>query len=282
MAVSLILATIGRTQEVGRFFESLLAQTDRQFELIVVDQNPDERLAPYIRLAQEGGLDIRHERMEKPGLSTARNLGISLAKYDILAFPDDDCWYEDRVIERAIRSFQSHHLGGLVARWVEQAGSQPALAYQLDLTAWRNFRGGHASSISLFLDRTLFQTIGGFDERLGVGGWYGAAEETDFVLRALAHGARLEHVPDILVHHAFNKQPVGDLAGHCRQARRRGRGTGAIYAKHKLDAYVILRGLSAPVLNALPKCLQPGWLMRGLFTSMGRLEGYLRWRAKES
>ena len=282
MSVSLILATIGRTQEVGRLIDTLLAQTDQRFELIVVDQNPDERLKPYVRLAQDGGLDIRHERMERPGLSSARNRGISLAKYDILAFPDDDCWYEDKVIERVIRSFQSQRLGGLVARWVEQSGALPAQAYQLDLSAWRNFRGGHASSISLFLDRTLFRTIGGFDERLGVGGWYGAAEETDFVLRALAHGARLEHVPDILVHHAYNTQPVGALAGICRQARRRGRGTGAIYAKHKLDAYVIVRGLVAPVLNALPKCLQPRWLMRGLFTSMGRLEGYLRWRAKES
>lgn len=281
MAISLILATIGRTKDVGRLVESLLAQTDRRFELIVVDQNPDDRLAPYIRMAQEGGLDVRHERMEKPGLSPARNRGIDLARHDILAFPDDDCWYEDNVIEQVMRSFQGNRVGGLVALWVEQAGSRPARAYQLELAAWRNFRGGHASSISLFLDRSMFQKLGGFDERLGVGGWYGAAEETDFVLRALAQGARLEHVPDIRVHHLYNSQPVGALSGICTQARWRGRGTGAIYAKHKLDAYVILRGLTAPVLTALPKCLQPSWLMRGLCISLGRLEGYLRWRMRE-
>jgi len=281
MAVSLILATIGRTQEVARLVDSLLAQTDRRFDLIVVDQNPDDRLAPYIRMAQEGGLDVRHERMARPGLSAARNRGIMLAKHNIIAFPDDDCWYENTVIERVIRTFHERRIDGLVALWVEQAGNQTTQPYTLELAAWRKFRGGNASSISLFLDRTRFQALGGFDERLGVGGWYGAAEETDFVLRALAHGARLEHTPDIRVHHAYNEQPVGDLCVVCAQARRRGRGTGAIYAKHKLDTYVILRGLIAPVLTALPKCLQPRWLIRGLFTSIGRLEGYVRWRMTE-
>lgn len=280
--MSLILATIGRTQEVGRLIQSLLSQTDRRFQLIVVDQNPDDRLVPFVHLAQEGGLDVLHERMEKPGLSAARNRGISLAKYDILAFPDDDCWYEDTVIERVIRSFQVDDLGGLVARWVEQAGTEPARSYRLDLKAWRSFRGGHASSISLFLNQNLFHQLGGFDERLGVGGWYGAAEETDLVLRALDCGARLEHVPDIQVHHAYNKLPAGGMRRLLRDSRRRGRGTGAIYAKHRLGPYVILRGLTAPVITALPKCLEPRWLMRGLFTSLGRLEGYLRWRFKES
>jgi len=282
MCISLVLATIVRTQEVGRLIQSLLAQTDRRFQLIVVDQNPDDRLVAFVHWAQEGGLDVLHERMEKPGLSAARNRGIALAKYHILAFPDDDCWYEDTVIERVIRSFQANDLGGVVARWVEQAGTEPARAYRLELPAWRAFRGGHASSICLFLNRSLFQQLGGFDERLGVGGWYGAAEETDLVLRALASGARLEHVPDIQVHHAYNKLPVGDMQRQLRDSRRRGRGTGAIYAKHHLRPYVILRGLTAPVVTALPKCLEPRWLMRGLFTSLGRLEGYLRWRIKES
>lgn len=282
MCVSLVLATIGRTQEVGSLIQSLLLQTDRRFQLIVVDQNTDDRLVPFVHLAHEGGLDVLHERMEKPGLSAARNRGIALSKYDILAFPDDDCWYEDTVIERVIRSFQADDLGGLVARWVEQAGTEPARSYRLDLKAWRSFRGGHASSISLFFNRNLFHQLGGFDERFGVGGWYGAAEETDLVLRALASGARLEHVPDIQVHHAYNNVPDGGTRKLLRDSRRRGRGTGAIYAKHRLHPYVILRGLTAPVLTALPKCLEPRWLMRGLFTSLGRLEGYLRWRIEES
>ncbi len=45
---SLIVATLGRTDELIAFLESLVAQSERNFEVIVVDQNPDERLEPVI------------------------------------------------------------------------------------------------------------------------------------------------------------------------------------------------------------------------------------------
>lgn len=283
MNVSLILATYGRTEELGRAVESLLAQTDHGFELIVVDQNPDDRLVRYVEQARMGGLDVHHVRMDKPGLSGARNRGIALAKHDILAFPDDDCWYEPMVIEQVRRAFSKEpDIGGVIGCWVEQAGSTPAQqAYLLDHAAWREFRGGHASSISQFLARKLFANLGGFDERLGVGQWYGAGEETDFILRALAAGARLRYCPEVRVHHAYSQQPVGSFKTICHHARRRNRGVGAIYAKHKLPAHVVARGLLAPLVKALPRLslLQIG---RGLFTSLGRVEGYLRWKMRGS
>ena len=89
MKVSLVLATIGRTQEVGRLVESLLAQTDSNFELLVMDQNQDDRLACYLEQARSGGIDVSHHRMETPGLSSARNKGIGLARHEIVAFPTD-------------------------------------------------------------------------------------------------------------------------------------------------------------------------------------------------
>lgn len=283
MAISLILATIHRTEEVGRLVQSLLVQTHRCFELIVVDQNPDERLIPYVRLARENGLDIRHEKMDKPGLSAARNLGIELAKYSIVAFPDDDCWYEPTVIEGVVSAFKLHDApGGVIARWVEQAGMAFADSYPLDINAWRNFRGGHASSITLFINRALFQTLGGFDDRFGVGKWYGAAEETDFILRALMSGARLQYCPELKVHHVYSQHPHGTIATLCRQARQRSRGTGAIYAKHKISMYVILRGVIAPLIVLPLQRMKPAVVARAVFTSLGRLEGYLRWKLRES
>ena len=283
MKVSLILATYGRAEELERAVDSFLAQTDRGFELIVVDQNPDERLLPYVQKAQQGGLDVQHVRMDKPGLSAARNRGIALARHEILAFPDDDCWYEAQAIEQVRQAFEADaDLKGAIGCWVEQAGAAASMqAYLLDYADWRQFRGGNASSISLFFNRALFQSLGGFDERFGVGQWYGAAEETDFVLRALATGARLQYCPAVRVHHAYAPRPTGSLGTLCRQARRRSRGTGAIYAKHRLSAYVVLRGLVAPVTTPLSRLAPPALLVRGLFTSLGRIEGYLRWTMKE-
>jgi glycosyltransferase involved in cell wall biosynthesis len=45
---SIILATIERTRELENFLESLKSQTYNNFELIVIDQNTDNRLQPII------------------------------------------------------------------------------------------------------------------------------------------------------------------------------------------------------------------------------------------
>lgn len=286
MKLSLVMATVGRTEEVWRMIRSLVTQSDPGFELIIVDQNPDDRLAPHIQAGLFRGLDIRHVRLEPPSLSAARNLGISLARYEILGFPDDDCWYEQNVIENIRSRFVSEpELGGVVGRWEEQAKGlgRPQVTGQLSSQAWRRFRGGEASSIALFFQRKLFDALGGFDERLGVGRWYGAGEETDFLLRALASGARLVHAPEARVHHHFSaEQQHYEWRVACRHIRRRARGTGAIYAKHRLDSYVIIRGCSAPLLRALLKRRSLGDLARSWFMVIGRLEGFLRWKLTEN
>jgi glycosyltransferase involved in cell wall biosynthesis len=91
MKFSLVLATVGRTQEVARFLDSLARQTYRDFELIVVDQNPDDRLVELLR-PFELRFPIIHLRCER-GVSRARNLGPKYVSGDIVGFPDDDCWY---------------------------------------------------------------------------------------------------------------------------------------------------------------------------------------------
>src|SRR5271168_3016732 len=95
---SLIVATIGRTEEFGFLLQSLAEQTFRDFELIVVDQNSDDRLIPFLEhwngtvagLANTPGSlsAIIHLRCA-PGVSRARNLGLQYCTGEILAFPDD-------------------------------------------------------------------------------------------------------------------------------------------------------------------------------------------------
>jgi glycosyltransferase involved in cell wall biosynthesis len=283
MIISLILATLGRTDDVGETIRSLVAQTDRCFELIVVDQNPDDRLVPYVCEGLKEGLDIVHLRLDRPSLSGARNLGLARASGDIVAFPDDDCWYEPDTIRAALSAFSAAPtIDGLIGHWVEQAaagnGAPPFETLSMD--AWRRFRGGSASSITLFLKRNLFSRLGGFDERFGVGCWYGAGEETDFILRALTAHAKIVSSPDVRVHHRFSKQPTGRLFDNCRKARQRARGTGGLYAKHRLEIWVVLRGLLAPIFVPLLKA-DARRALYGLFISMGRMEGMIRWNLRE-
>ena len=84
----LVVATVGRVDELERLLGSLERQTHRGFTVLVVDQNDDDRLRPL--LAAHPALDIAHLR-SAPGLSRARNAALGAADGGLVAFPDDDC-----------------------------------------------------------------------------------------------------------------------------------------------------------------------------------------------
>lgn len=284
--ISLIVATVGRTDDLERLFKSVVNQTEHDLELLVIDQNQDDRVCPFVEVAALAGLTVLHLRQPVPNLSKARNLGLRHARGEIVAFPDDDCWYESDSLAAALACFDRNpSTGALVADWVEQSaglGIEPD-GQCLDLQAWRAFRGGHASSITLFFRREVLQRLNGFDERLGVGQWYGAAEEVDLVSRALAADVEIRRCHAVRVHHRFapvQEQPNETLENWSKM-RRRARGTGALYAKHRLTAWVIVRGFMAPVLIPLLKA-DVGRTLCGIFVSLGRIEGMIRWYFREA
>src|SRR5690606_3127824 len=92
--VSLVLATVDRVAEPMRFVESLAEQIERRFELVVVDQNPDNRLGPVLARARAAGIPLQYLRQAVPNLALARNTGIEAARGEWIGFPDDDCWHE--------------------------------------------------------------------------------------------------------------------------------------------------------------------------------------------
>ncbi len=273
---SLVLATVGRTSELNRLFESLLVQTFHDFEVIVVDQNPDGRLMPILHRARCLGLAIRHLRFSPPNLALARNAGIAEASGQWLGFPDDDCWYEPQTLERIrLRSRRADRPQGIISRWVEQDTALPA-----GVLSWQRssrFRDIPVSSITLFFQYSLIERIGGFDGRLGVGQWFGAGEETDMILRALRSGALIAHEPAARVHHRVEPPHITVSPNALKSARLRARGTGAMYAKHQLPAWVIARGLLSPLIKPLCRGHLGDELRHGYAVTRGRLDGWLGW-----
>ncbi|MGE0698652.1 MAG: glycosyltransferase family 2 protein [Hyphomicrobiaceae bacterium] len=273
---SLIVATYGRAEVLRPLVASLAAQTYRSFEVIVADQNADGRVIAELAPLQAAGRIAAHLKLDKPNLSAARNAGIAVARGRFIAFPDDDCWYEADTLARAAgHLLPAEGPDGLAARWSEarpEPGDDDPAPIRPE--AIRKFRGGNLASITLFLKRDRVTMVGGFDERIGVGRWYGAAEETDLVMALIARGARIRHASDVIVHHSVTDPSVQVAKPGLERARARG--TGALYAKHRLPAWVVARGVLSPLLVA------PGpRLVAGAARSLGRLEGMIRWRLAE-
>lgn len=239
--LSLLCCTVGRTDKLGRLLDSLVRQTFRDFELVVVDQNEpgllDPVLAPYL-----DRLDIRRVRSER-GLSRARNVGLVHCRAKIVAFPDDDCWYPDALAQEVVALFDAAPQAGVFTGRTTDAVGADSLGLFLDADAdiTRSNVWLSGNSNSLFIRTEIARKIGGFDETLGVGAptAFKSGEETDFLLRALATGARGFYRRDLVVHH--DQAPVGGAGGVAR-AQDYARGFGRVLRIHDYGAaYVAMR-----------------------------------------
>ncbi len=95
--VSVIIPTYNRANLLVRAVNSVLRQTDFSGEILVIDDgsedNTEEILTPFIV-----SKSIRYEKNPGSGVSAARNYGVTLSRYDHIAFLDsDDHWKKDKL-----------------------------------------------------------------------------------------------------------------------------------------------------------------------------------------
>lgn len=238
--VSVILPTCERPDDLRRCLDSLLAQRTRHtLEVIVVDNCPSSGVAsavvgnyPSARLVAE----------RRPGLSFARNTGITHASGEIIVATDDDVTAPPTWIERLVEPFArpevmavtGHVLpvemeteaqvrfeayGGLGKGFFPFEVNGPWFAshrgavptWNLGATANAAFRVG------VFAD----PAIGLMDEALGAGTPTGCSEDSYLFYRILKAGHTIVYEPSAFVHHrhrqtmtALRRQIYGYSKGH--------------------------------------------------------------------
>lgn len=250
MKFSLVLATVGRTQEITRLLHSLEAQCYRDFELIVVDQNSDNRLVPILsRFADRS--PIIHLRSER-GLSRARNSGLKRISGDVVAFSDDDCWYPKGILAHVHKQFMEHpEWDGITGRSIDKNGAESAFSFGNESVLIDRFSvWQQAISYTIFLRRAVIDKVGPFDETLGLGAGtiFGSGEETDYVVRAIQADFSIYYLPTLTVHHPRFKEAI-DLRV-LKRAFAYGCGMGRVLSKHGYPMWFRTRALMRPLGGA--------------------------------
>lgn len=276
---SLIVCSVDRFDQLERLFTSLATQIHRDFEVILVDQNPDDRLMPLVERFSPS-YAIRRIHSAK-GLSRARNNGIAAAGGTYVAFPDDDCWYEPDTLVAAERLFsQSPELSIVTGRTLDAAGVpsvSPTGDEALDITRRNYLDCGNSNGI--FVRRAALAAIGGFDEDLGVGSEspFQSGEEADFLLRALSAGQKLRYFPSLIVHHdqVITRYDAAQIA----RAKRYGRGFGALMRKQRFSVFYVAYRLARPLGSWLIAALRRDAVTRQYKWAWlsGIAEGYATW-----
>ncbi len=103
---TVIVPTYNRPKELEEFIQSLLKQTVKPSELIVVDDGELESI-PLVKQLAIAGIDTIHTNKSIPGLTESRNKGISLAKGDIILFFDDDVILHPDYLEEILKVYTS-------------------------------------------------------------------------------------------------------------------------------------------------------------------------------
>ena len=202
--VSVIITTYGANVKLIRAIESVLNQSYKNAEVLVVDDNDSDSIEReeteklMKRYANNRSVHYVKHQHNMNG-AAARNTGINLAKGEYIAFLDDDDLYLPRRIEAAVAYLDEHQdLDGVCQEVVRVKNN-----YLVDLMQVRNERlltieDLLTSSISIgsgsniFLKKQIIDDVNGFDVE------FKRKQDIEFMLRIVELG-RVAYAHDIQI-----------------------------------------------------------------------------------
>jgi GT2 family glycosyltransferase len=223
----LAIATRDRPHLVERFLVPLIGTArSRGWDVFVVDQSRDGETEHIV-----SGLDgVRYLRSE-PGLARARNVAIRASDAAVIGFCDDDVSADAAWFDAVSRLFAEHGDAGAVCGPVVTQEGRSLPGVEGGVYRWPShpFRLGTGANFAV--RRQALAQAGVFDEELGAGARFHAAEETDLLYRIQRASWSIVYSPELTVVHHEWRSVREELRLHYRY----GVGAGAQTGKHAAD-----------------------------------------------
>jgi glycosyltransferase involved in cell wall biosynthesis len=203
--VSIIVPAYNAEAFIEKTLNSILTQTYRYFEVLIVDDGSQDRTSEIVDRIAEADSRVFLIKQQNSGVAAARNLAIQSAKGELVAPIDaDDIWYPN-YLEKQVYCLQScSDSVGLVYAWSIDIDEQEQLTggfhvaqiqgnvYQTLLC--HNFLGNASATV---IRKTCFETVGGYCCEMRTQNAQGC-EDWDFYLR-VAEAYEFRVVPEFLV-----------------------------------------------------------------------------------
>ena len=202
---SIIIPTYGRPDQLANCLDTLLEVDPPSdgFEVIVVDDGTPEPLEPLLEPWRDR-LPLTVLRQDNAGPGPARNLGLTTAQGEFIAFTDDDCYIDPDwlvVLESAIRKHPDALLGG---RTTQKPGDPYSETNQLIFDAVHRFYNESGQGATFFpsnnmaVSARLLREVGGFNPEF----FPRASEDRELCDRWRHLGHDLIYVPEAHLMHA--------------------------------------------------------------------------------
>ena len=191
LLISVIMAVYNGERYIAEAIESILGQTYRPIEIVVVDDGSTDGSADIIKSFADP--QIRYFYQDNRGLSAARNQGTNLAQGSFFAFLDaDDVWLVDKLTLQ-IEAFKSNPTLDMVFGYVDQF-------YSPDLNAHAALERDHEDKImpgysagTMLIKQESFALGGPFTTTWRVG------QFIDWYLKAVDKGLKSLMLPTVVM-----------------------------------------------------------------------------------
>jgi len=218
ISVSVVIPTYNRANVLANSIESVLAQTYKDYELIVVDDGSTDDTAELMQKYLEDER-VRYIQLEKnAGVSNARNVGAQNAMGEWIAFQDCDDHWRPQKLEKQMAFIKANPNCGLLYSAYEfhMPDNPEAIKVPQGVCSGELVNAllihNRIGAPTVLVQKKLFIDLGGFDLS------YPALEDWDFAIKA-AIATEIGYVDEPLVDAHYTEGSISRSVFNYYQAR---------------------------------------------------------------
>lgn len=198
--ISVIIPVYNGERYLSEAIESILAQTYRPIEVIVVDDGSTDSSAQIVK---RFGKSLQYFFQTNSGTGAARNRGINSAAGNFFAFLDqDDLWVEDK-LDRQMSVFTATPEAEIVFGHVRQFHSTELKEHiKQKIYCPAGLMPGYSPS-AMLIERSSFFRVGLFETRWKIGEW------ANWYVRAVELGLKKIMLPDLVTLRRLHERNKG-------------------------------------------------------------------------
>ena len=207
------------------------------FEVILVLQKTSKKKEEKIKTEFSLNNDLKIINDSGEGISRARNIAIKASIGNWILLLDDDVIIKNNIFSETNKNLSDDDLfyyGNVLIHGTKNHYVRYFVTNN-DINLWNYNR---ICSVSLIINRNVFDKIGLFDENLGAGSNFGSSEESDFILRALLSKIKIKYLKNYVVYHSLAIHSLSKVETYAM-------GGGALHRKYisRLNFYLYFKFL---------------------------------------
>lgn len=203
--ISILMSTHNPiTEYFKKCLDSIFSQTYQDFEIVLIDDGSEQKVIDYLKKEEIDLSKIKHIRLDKNvGLPRALNIGLKECKGEYIARMDDDDIMLPTRLEKQLDYIQKNNLDGCFTWYDTIDNSDNIISKQsIEISNEKMLsqllnKGNIFCHASLFLKKSVFEEINGYDENLRY------AQDSELYIRILTN-YKMGIVKEYLLQHRKN------------------------------------------------------------------------------